>query len=304
MIRGVSQIGVRVRQAGELAPIARWLAAAPEADGTRWRAANVHLAVAEGADESGAALKPHEQGITHFCLQARDPWPMVDDLAVGGMTFTAPLTTLGNGTHYAYGALPSGPIVEIESAVFVPEAISTAWVAHVAFATPDLRRLSAFYTALTGRAFTGGFNVPPRPENAIITGYDDPAMRVGWVPCGNIMLEFWQYAAPPTVPRGAPAADAPGYTALVFETTGLGQGTDALSAAGVADLSPVRREDDGALHAQGRDPDGNAIGFVCFDDVPHSPRALAALDDPWLMPRLSALRSTLPPPHFRPEMTW
>lgn len=302
MIRGVSEIGVRVRHAGELAGVARWLAAG--SDGTRWRAANVHLAVREGASDTDVALKPHEQGITHFCVQARDPWPMFDDLAAAGMRFTAPLTTLGNGTHYAYGALPSGPIIEIESATFVPEVMTTAWVAHVAFATPDLRRLSAFYAGLTGRGFTGGFSVPPRPENAIITGYDDPAMRVGWVPCGNIMLEFWQYTSPPTLPRGAAAADTPGYAALVFETVGLAQGAEALAAAGVGDLSPMRREDDGALYVEGRDPDGNAIGFVCFDNVPDSPRALAALDDPWLMPRLGALRATLPPPHYRPEMTW
>lgn len=303
MIRGISQIGVRVGHAGEVAPVVRWLAAQPDAGGKCWRAANVHLAVTEGADD-GAALKPHETGITHFCVQARDPWPMVDDLAAAGMRFTAPLTTLGNGTHYAYGALPSGPIVEVESAVFAPKAITTAWVAHVAFATPDLRRLSGFYAALTGRAFTGGFAVPPRAENAIITGYDDPSMRVGWVPCGNLMLEFWQYASPPTLPRAAPAANAPGYTALVFETVGLARGTEALAAAGVADLSPVTRDAEDVLHATGRDPDGNPLGFICFDAVPAHPRALAALPDPWLMQHLHTLRTTLPPPHYRPEMTW
>lgn len=303
MIRGVNQIGLRLRHAGEIEPPARWLEAMPVAPG-HWRAANVHLAVAEGADDSAAALRPHEQGVTHFCLQARDPWPMFDDLAATGVRFTGPLTTIGNGTHYAYGALPSGPIIEIESAAFVPEAMTNAWLAHVAFATPDLRRLSAFYTALTGRAFTGGFSVPPRAENGVITGYDDPAMRVGWVPCGNIMLEFWQYSSPPTLPRAASASNAPGYTALVFEMTGLRRGTAALADAGVSDLSSIEREDDGALYVHGRDPDGNAIGFVDFEDVPNSPRALAALDDPWLMPRLSALRATLPPPHFRPEMTW
>lgn len=296
MIRGVNQIAISLAEADELAPLAQWLRA--DGAGGQWRARNINIAVTPGAARHGAP-RPHEQGITHCCVQARDPWPMVDALAAAGMRFTAPLTSLGNGTDYAYGALPSGPIIEIESAVFVPEDLDTAWVAHVAFATPDLRRLSGFYAALTGRDFTGGFSVPPRAENGIITGYDDPRMRVGWVPCGNIMLEFWSYAEPRTVPR-ATAPDAPGYPLIVFEVDRAGLD----SAAGLTDLTPVVREDDGALYAHGRDPDGNAIGFVCFDEVPASPRTLAALDDPWLMPRLSALRATLPPPHYRPEMTW
>lgn len=308
MIRGVNQIDMRLAHAAELAALAGWLGADESAAGAgarRWQACNINLLLHEGAMPGVGALRPHEAGIAHFCVQARDPWPLAEALGNAGMAFTAPLTTLGNGTHYAYGALPSGPIVEIESATFVPEDLTGAWVAHIAFATPDLPRLMGFYAGLTGRRAVGGGKVPPRPENAVITGYPDPRMRVGWVPCGNIMLEFWCYETPATTARAVPVPnDAPGYPAFHFEVTGLGDGTDALAHAGVGALSAVTRDAGGVLHAEGVDPDGNRIGFVCFDEAPQSLRALAALADPWLMPRLGALRATLPPPHYRPEMTW
>lgn len=300
VIRGVNQIELRLTDPDAFMPVAQALGASEADDAGLWQAPNINIRVRKAA--SAGALLPHEQGITHFCLQSRDPWPIHDRLAAWGVRFTAPLTTLGNGTHYAYGTMPSGPIFEIESAVFVPEDTIDAWVAHVAFATPDLRRLAGFYAGLTGRRVVGGFPVPPRPENALITGYPDPRMSVAWVPCGNIMLEFWSYAEPPTEPRSASAAESSGYARIIFEMPDLD--VDMLAAAGVRELGIPGEQGHGVRYVEGIDPDGNRIGFASFAAQPAAPLSIDRLHDPWLMPRLAALRATLPPPHFRPEMQW
>jgi hypothetical protein len=119
------------------------------------------------------------------------------------------------------------------------------------------------------------------------------------------MIEFWQYLNPPTEARSRPKAEgSPGYAGLVLEIDDLPARLEALAAAGVTDLGAVDVDAEGVVRVQGRDPDGNALGFVDFSQARDRGAALETLADPGLMPRLSKYRATLPLPHFRPEMPW
>ncbi len=298
MIRGVHQIDLAVREANEVLPVVAAIRAEWEPNDRRWRAANIHLGVREGAQ--GSAPRVHEAGITHICLQSTDSAALYDRLAGQGIAFHAPLTTLGNGTYYAYGTLPSGATIEIETAVVPPGEPAAAWISHVALATPDLARLSDFYAELIGRPFAGGFRVPPSTANDVITGYPAVDLKVGWIGCGNMLIELWQYLDPPTRPAAEPREDgAPGYQALVFEVDDLDAEQPRLAA--LAGMTPVARGADGSARGWGRDPDGNAIGFVSFADAAGS---IDGLDEPGRVPRLAAYRTTVPPPHYRRAMIW
>lgn len=309
MIRGVNQIDLTVGRAEEWAPIGALLGASivdrfGGSTTSRTRNINVALRIADPviAERCG---RVHETGITHVCLQSRDAEGLYASLASASVAFNAPLTTLGNGTHYAYGALPSGATIEVETAGYAPDDYQGSWIAHVALATPDLRRLSGFYSALTGRGFVGGWQVKPSAANDVITGYDNADMIVGWVPCGNVMIEFWQYLNPVTEPRTAPkAAGSPGYSGLVLEVDDLPGRVDSLVAAGVSELGRIAVDVKGVARVSGRDPDRNALGFIDFSRATDRSGALDTLADPGLMPRLSKYRATLPLPHFRPEMPW
>lgn len=309
LIRGINEILLTVGEIDEWAPIAGQLGATPHAPSESvlaWRSRNVSVAISKAnpsvAEPCGQV---HQAGITHICVQSRDAWALYDSLAAEKVRFNAPLTTLGNGTHYAYGALPSGATIEIESAVYAPDGYEGTWISHVALATPDLARLSGFYTALTGRSFVGGWQVKPSPANDLITGYTGADMKVGWVACGNLMLEFWQYLHPVTEARPAPKEPgSPGYAAITFEVEGLATGLDVLAAAGVTDLGAMTVDAAGIARVTGRDPDGNRIDFVDFTQAYDRSGALDALADADFMPRLAEYRATLPLPHFRPEMQW
>lgn len=298
MIRGVHQINLAVRTTDEVLPLGTAICAEWEPQSERWRAANIHLGVREGA--SGTARRVHEAGITHICLQSTDSAALYDRLAGQGIGFHAPPTTLGNGTYYAYGRLPSGATIEIETAVVPPGEPAAAWISHIAFATPDLARLSGFYAELTGRPFAGGFRVPPSAANDIITGYTAVDLKVGWIGCGNMLLELWQYLDPPTRPAAAPRDDAaPGFQSLIFEVDDLDGEAPRLAA--LAGMTPIERAVDGSARGWGRDPDGNVIGFVSFADRAGSIDGLA---EPGRVPRLADYRTTVPLPHYRRAMTW
>jgi catechol 2,3-dioxygenase-like lactoylglutathione lyase family enzyme len=219
-----------------------------------------------------------EAGLAHICIQSRDLQPTRERLSSEGVTFTSPPCDLGTGIAYSYGRDPDLNLLETEA---VPEAPSDpgAWVGHVAFVTPDLERLTAFYSALIERPVLGGSRLSPRPAFDEITGLNDVDLSAAWIPGLNVGLEFWRYHNPPTAARQSerPVSDI-GWTHLCFEVE------DVPAAAAHAERLGARlhcppTENDLAAVAYVRDPDGNVVEFVrwkgsaaelSIDHLPHA----------------------------------
>ncbi len=258
-----------------------------------WAISNLllNIDVDDRFNERPAAPKVYEPGITHICLQARDA-PNLK-------------TTLGNGTWYAYGNTASGFVVEVESAEYAPEDAPKAWLSHVALCTHDLENLSSFYAKLTGRPWFGGYRVKQNPANDLITGVADVDLKVCWVACGNIMLEFWQYLNPETQRRPANHDQKnAGLNTLTFEVEDLRSALPHLVDAGVEFSDSVIQEDKNLLWLEGTDPDGNALAFVSFDKSSQDPRSLRHRSDFDWMPKLGEIRANLQTLSFRPRFQW
>jgi Glyoxalase/Bleomycin resistance protein/Dioxygenase superfamily len=272
-----------------------------------WAISNLilNVEVDQELDNRPAAPKVHEAGITHICLQARDAPTLKAELEGADISFNADLITLGNGTWYAYGHTPSGFVVEVESAEYAPEDAPKAWLSHVALCTHNLEALAEFYAKLTGRPWFGGYRVKQNPANDRITGLDDVDLKVCWVACGNIMLEFWQYLNPETQ-RRTPSVNqkSAGLNTLTFELDDLRQALPHLIEAGVTFGDNTIQEHPTGLLIEGTDPDGNALAFVSFDKTQNDPRSLHHRSDFGWMPRLGDLRATLTTSSFRPRFQW
>lgn len=319
MIIGINAIDMKVGSEADVSGILGQLAAerlpvesapANEAAGppkSAWAISNLILSVDvdDQINMCPPAPKVYEAGITHICLQSRDAPALKAQLEASDIGFNADLTTLGNGTWYAYGNTPAGFVVEVESAEYAPEDAPNAWLSHVALCTHDLDRLSNFYAKLTGRPWFGGYRVKQNPANDLITGVADVDLKVCWVACGNIMLEFWQYLNPET--RCRPANQdrkSAGLNALTFEVDDLRAALPHLIEAGVEFDNSVIVEDKGLLSLEGADPDGNTLTFVSFDKASNDPRSLRHRADFDWMPRLGEIRANLKTLSFRPRFQW
>jgi catechol 2,3-dioxygenase-like lactoylglutathione lyase family enzyme len=307
VIIGIQSIGLTVRQQTDVDPLLAALGARALGDSQGnvhgWAAGNLTLEVSlsDRFDALSPAPRVHESGITHICLQARDHDALWAELQAGGVRFNAEMTTLGNGTWYAYGTTPAGFVVEVESAEYVPADGPDTWIAHVALCTHDLERLSAFYASLTGRPWFGGVRVRKNTANDRITGLADVDLKVAWVACGNIMIEFWQYLSPVTEPRHQRADNLAGLNAITFEVTDLEAVRAHLEACGMAEVEEVIGPD-GHPCLMGHDPDGNRLLFRASTDG--DARALAAAPAFGWMAHLNDIRSTLTTLSFRPKLSW
>ena len=203
----------------------------------------------------------NEPGLAHICIQSRDLQPTRGNLAEQGVTFASPPCDLGTGIAYSYARDPDLNLLETEA---VPEAPADpgAWVGHVAFVTPDLERLTAFYSALIDLPVLGGTRLAPRPAFDRITGLDDVDLSAAWIPGLNVGLEFWRYHNPPTLPveNERPVSDL-GWTHLCFEVEDVPTAAAHAESLG-ARLHCPPTENDLADVAYARDPDGNVVEFV------------------------------------------
>lgn len=319
MIIGINAIDIKVRSEADVSGILSQLAAqrlevergdqnaASDSSRSAWAISNLllNIDVDDHFNERPAAPKVYEPGITHICLQARDAPNLKAQLENSDITFNADLTTLGNGTWYAYGNTASGFVVEVESAEYAPEDAPKAWLSHVALCTHDLENLSSFYAKLTGRPWFGGYRVKQNPANDLITGVADVDLKVCWVACGNIMLEFWQYLNPETQRRPANQDQkGAGLNTLTFEVEDLRSALPHLVEAGVEFADNLIKEDKNLLWLEGTDPDGNALTFVSFDKSSSDPRSLRQRSDFGWMPRLGEIRANLQTLSFRPRFQW
>ena len=277
MITGVHAIGLRVTDVERA--IAVFGAATPleqlDAPGPALlRGANVHLELSL-ATSGVAAREVHHAGLAHLCLQQRDIAPLRTVLENGGVRFLSPPVDLGTGFLYAYGRDPDGLLLETEGAPFAPSD-PVSWFGHLAFVTPDLKRLAAFYAALIGRPQARGMRLKGDPKYDAVTGVAGVDLLAGWVPGGNLSLEFWQYLSPATQ-QPPVAAGAPAYTHVTFESDAVEADLAHAVGLGGEPDGPLMRSAEGE-RARLRDPDGNSVQLVrwsgearrfSIDHLPH-----------------------------------
>jgi catechol 2,3-dioxygenase-like lactoylglutathione lyase family enzyme len=203
---------------------------------------------------------PNEAGITHVCVQTRDGDRALDAFGARGVKFSSPMTGLGGEYRYAYGRAGEF-MIEVEDAAYAPTTPS-AWIGHVAFATPDLARLSAFYAALVARKPEFSPRLHAHPAIDVVTGLNDVDVRAAWVHGLNIGLEFWSYVQPPTRARAQRREiHEHGYSHVCFESDDIEADFAQAISLGAEPHAPPQALG-GALAAYLRDPDGNIVELL------------------------------------------
>lgn len=204
-------------------------------------------------------------GATHICLQSPLDRPLYDRFRERGAEPVTrggePVDMLGRNYFYMYAGDPDGVMFEVEHAS-IPQFREDVWLGHVAYATHDIDRLVGFYEELIGHSAYQRADGIGGPTFDQVAGLDDVSFDGGWISANNMIVEFWEYHNPPTVPavavRPLPAV---GYAAVVFEVADIETDLRRIEAAGGTIASEIETED-GAAIAYARDPDGNLIGLL------------------------------------------
>ena len=245
---------------------------------TLLRGPNTHVELHTATAEAAVETPVEGPGITHVCFQS----PAEDGLFRrfidrGATTVTrggATVDLAGAGVTYGYARDTDGLMFEVEQ-LDRPHFDGPFWIAHVAFATPDIDRLVDFYSALIGKEPYRRVNKVMGPPVDEVTDLDGARMRAAWIDVGNMVLEFWQFISPPTpATRIERAEGSPGFGAVVFEVDDLDAEVERLASLGVAvsvDAAPGHF----GRQASAADPDGNQLRFVEIDDPQHSLERLA-----------------------------
>lgn len=138
---------------------------------------------------------------------------------------------------------------------------------HAAISTPDIARLTAFYTGLLGfdLVYEAGWTREAEAQNALL-GTRGSAARLAMLRQGNCYLELFEFEAP------APEDRSPdqrlfghGLTHLCLAVRDIHGEYDRLRAAGMAfNSAPARRAQFSVVY--GRDPDGNVVELLEHHD--------------------------------------
>ncbi len=208
-------------------------------------------------------------GIVHICFQSPKDRPLYERFRERGTHPVTrggePVDMLGRDYYYMYSRDADGLLFEVEHAS-APRFDGDIWFEHVAFGTHDLDRLAAFYTALVGEEPYQISRDISGPTFDQVAGLDDVNMDGGWILTDNMRIEMWQYNNPPTAPAPAPRPlTAPGYAAVVFEVGDIANDLRRIEDAGGSIVSQIEG-DDAQRTAYARDPDGNLIGLVQFEE--------------------------------------
>ena len=240
-----------------------------ECEGGTWLAGpNGYLQIAKAARPVGVRERNRrvcDAGITHICIQSGAGRALWDSLVAAGMRFNDAPVALGTGAIYAYGADGENNITEVEG-VGDADPVAPPWIAHVALATPDIERLSAFYATLIGRPVHNR----GRYANALfenITGLKDVDVCAAWIMADNLTFEMWQYVNPPTEQMQPPASDAPGWAHVAFAADDLDAEAVRLRDAGI-DVAPTAFASLTGL--EGADPDGNKFIVLARPPADHA----------------------------------
>ena len=295
--RRLHHVGLRVRDPAATASFLRAVAGfepaavpSPFGGAMLLRGRNLYVELEHCPAPARAADRPvNEAGITHLCLQGPDAARLRDAALAAGARFHGPLVDLGTGHLYIYGRDPEGNVFEIESVPYA-DPDEAAWAAHIAIASPDIDRATAFYGALLGVPAKPGRTVGPYPALDLISGLEGVVARPAWVALDTLQLEIWQYLEPATGPRGDAEDAAPGYAHVGVEVASV---ADACRM--VADLGGcvLDRPPGTVPAALARDPDGNLIKLV-ETAAPGRSFSLSHLPDPLLVARIAERRPGRP----------
>ena len=261
MIIGVHHVGLCV--ANDQAPA--WLSHICDQTTDQWMTApNVYVRVeTKPGSDNFDKRTPNIAGIAHICLQSRD---IELGLAKGKTSGLCPVSApvdLGTDFRYLYAHTPDGILLELEGAPFVRDEEPRFWIGHVAFVARDLASLTAFYGKILGLKPTPLSRLRGNKRIDTVAGLDDVDLSAGWVPGLNLGLEFWQYHNPPS-PKGN-AQGIFGFTHVCFETDDFRVDHAHFIAQGA---QPLEAQDLGltdAKCASFRDPEGNRLHLICFD---------------------------------------
>ncbi len=285
MITGVHHVGLRAAAAHRARAALGAAVALEEMTFPGWmRGPNVYLHFADGPELPPRA--PHMAGIAHLCVQATAGALTYTSLEEKGARFIAPLTGMGGPYLYAYGHLPGGALMELEATPCAPAGGPQAWFGHVAIVTPDLKELSAFYTALLQLPIVRGGRLWQSAAVNTITGLADVDVRVCWIHGLNLGLEFWSYAQP-----AAPTAgdSATGFHVLALMSDDLEHDIARACELGATQVQELRPDETG-VGAVLRDPHGNCLRLMEAPQSNH-PLAFAHLPHMDVLARFAAVMS-------------
>lgn len=252
---------------------------ATQVDSLLLRSANAQLRLMAFEGEEYTVPAAHKAvpvqgpGVMHVCFQAlQETGAYARALAAGASPIgSEELVALSsrNPVKYGYITDSDGIVTEVEevdvSQLDLPEPPKNSIrLRHVAFATPDLEAMAAFYSAFLGgqapRRIGSWFSISGDNVDAV-SGIPGSEIEMAWFQLRNLEIEIAQYHSHPTeLPAEPRPIDAPGYNMVVFDVTDLEAARQRLLEAG-GTIVETRGSLDGAPMIFGRDPDGNLIGL-------------------------------------------
>jgi catechol 2,3-dioxygenase-like lactoylglutathione lyase family enzyme len=203
----------------------------------------------------------YRAGLRHICLQGVDGDQLYDDFVGAGAKSHARPSGLGTGNLYCYIRDLENNILELEGLPYAASVTSPPWFAHVALVTPDIKRLSAFYSLVTGAPVHSSGHFGPEPKYDVVAGLENIVFDGAWVKAGPLTLEFWQYHQPETEPRPPIDASRHGWSHFALEVDDLDAEYQRLLAAGVQ-FHGAPMSNGAVRFVYGRDPDGTIFELL------------------------------------------
>jgi len=214
-------------------------------------------------------------GFMHMCYQVDKKTQTYEKFLEGGATYLGKkeMQQLNpkNPVYYSYSTDFDGLIAEIEhvdvAALDLPQPPKNdRRIRHLALATPDIERLTDFYSVLLGqpefrRLGNWSFLRLEGEKIDAVAGLDGIVGESAFFQIRNLELEIFKFHSHPTqLPATPRPLDAPGYNMMVLDVSDLDAARALFLEAGgtiVTERSPL----DGGELIFGRDPDGNLIGL-------------------------------------------
>ena len=222
-------------------------------------------------------------GITHVCFQSPEEDSAFDKFQRQGMQMVSrgdrPVRlNPQRGITYAYARDVAGNMFEMEQWVTPPRPFPI-WIAHVAFVSPNIERLTAFYS----QVIVGMDTLPEIrrisgiPNLDVVGNIDNGDLYGTWIPTPNILIEIWQYVNPKTPDKPVNGSlETLGYTHICFEVDDVSAEYNRLSKLDVPFISEPHQTPTSVI-VFGRDPDGNLFELMQFLDA-DDPMSLDRLD--------------------------
>lgn len=203
----------------------------------------------------------YSAGIRHICLQTPISDRLFNSLTDAGARFHARPSGLGTGNTYVYLRDPEDNLLELEGTPWAPATVACPWFAHAAFVSPDLIRLTDFYSALTGVEVHSRGSFGPDKKFDVVAGVSDIRLQGAWIRLSNAELEFWQYEQPRTTSKAPTEVSTPGWSHLCFESDDIHADFESLRMRGVVTHSAPLTLSNATIFF-GRDPDGNIFEIL------------------------------------------